>query len=123
MLLPRPQHSPALGGLFGALVWLGAFGPISRELQIRRGFRRLREDVPGPDHPVELELCDDELISRIPGRSEARFQRSAIRDFVEDDACALLYVRKKLFLYFPKLALPEEAWAELRAWSGKGRRC
>ena len=73
--------------------------------------------------PPEFELHDDDLISRIPGRSEGRFLRVAVHDVVRDERICLIYVRKKLFIFVPRQDMPEDLWSALAVWSGKARTC
>ncbi len=110
------SYPPIVGGILAALSWIGLFTFLFRPIQLRLAFRKLRPDVTNGRHAVELELTPEELISRIPGKSEGRFRRAAIIDFAEDEHLALLYLRPKLFLYIPKSAMPEPAWTELRQW-------
>lgn len=115
------QLSPSIGGLLSGLTFGGLYCLFMRPYLIRRAYRQMKEISEG--RPVELELRDGELISRVPGRSEGRFQPKAVLEFVEDEQLALLYIRKKLFLIVPKRGLPESDLTELRAWSGKAKQC
>lgn len=74
----------------------------------------------GDNDPIEFEITDEELISRIPGTSEGRFRRNGIHKFVENEKVALLYVAKLRFLILPKRALNDEQWLSLRQWLAKG---
>jgi hypothetical protein len=65
--------------------------------------------------PVALELTEDQLISILPDRSEGRFMWAALPDFAEDEKIALVFVKKKQFIFIPKRAIPEEAWAFIRS--------
>ena len=64
--------------------------------------------------PVTVQFDNDQIISAIPGISDGRFFWSAIEDYAEDERMALLYVRKKLFLFIPKRAMDEAEWQRLR---------
>lgn len=109
------SYSPLTGGILCGVAWIGLFCFLMRPFMIRRAFRALRADLKG-SHSVELELTNHLLISRIPGKSEGRFERAAVTDFAEDEAIALVYVGKKKFIFIPKRAMPENGWQELRAW-------
>ena len=110
-----------LGGVLAGISWIGLYVPLMRPYRIRRGFRRIMESDRGLEQPVELELRDQELISRIPGRSEGRFLPAAIHDVVRDERICLIYIQKKLFLFIPRQSMPDEFWTALAAWSGKAR--
>ena len=100
-------------------LWVGLFIPIWRIFCMRRLWKRLvPPNIKGSkmkaEIPVVLEFNDEQVINGIPGRSEGRFFWTAIPDFAEDDELALIFIQKKNFLFIPKRALPETAWAELR---------
>jgi hypothetical protein len=64
---------------------------------------------------VALELTAEQLISILPNRSEGRFMWSALPDFVEDKKIALIFIKKKQFIFIPKDAITEDAWAFIRS--------
>jgi len=111
------SYRPALGGALAGIAWIGLYPIICRPFMLRKLFKQLRPDVKG-DHPIELEINGDDLISRIPGRSEGRFKQAAISEFVENDKIALLFITKKKFLFIPKTAMDDSGWSELRTWLG-----
>ena len=98
----------------GAGIWLAIFIPLMRWLNIRKLWKASVETIDG-GKPVSLQFDDEQIVSAIPGKSEGRFYWNAILDFAENDQIAMLFIRKKHFLYIPKNALPEEAWAQIRA--------
>ena len=120
IVLRRCAFSPSVAGVLGGVSFLGLSTFALRPLQLRRDFRKIMQNG-GLDQNLELELKDGELVTRVPGRSESRFQPAAIYDMVRDQEVCLLFLRKRLFLYVPRQNLPEEQWAALTAWSGKGR--
>jgi len=103
-----------LAPVAGAGLWLAIFLPFMRWWNVRRCWKASSETIDG-GKPVTLQFNDELLISTIPGKSEGRFFWTGLIDFAEDDRLALLYIRKKQFLYVPKSALPEEAWVRVRA--------
>ena len=64
--------------------------------------------------PVTLQFDEAMIISARPGDSEGRFYWTAIEDYAEDERLAIVYVRRKLFLFIPKRAMDEPEWARLR---------
>ncbi len=112
------SYPPWLGGSLAGISVAGLYSLALRPFVMRRAFRKLRPDVGADEHSVELELFEGKLISRIPGKSEGRFERNAIVNFAESDAIALFYLGEKKFLFVPKSALPSEGWTELREWIG-----
>jgi len=67
------------------------------------------------DISVALEMTPEQIISILPGRSEGRFFWSVIVDYAEDGRLALVYIKKKQFLFIPRRAMDEVGWAELRS--------
>ena len=112
-----------VGGVLAGLSFAGFYVPAIRPFLVRRAFRTLMEDASGGHGLLQLELRESELISRIPGRSEGRFQSVAIYEMVRDERICLIYIRKKLFLFVPRESMPEELWAALADWSGKAKSC
>lgn len=121
LLITVTAHFLGQEALFRMLVpvaamgtWFAIFLPAMRWWSIRKGWKSSAETIDG-GKPVSLQFNDEQVISSIPGKSEGRFFWNAILDFAEDERIALLFIRKKQFLYIPKTALPEEAWAQIRA--------
>jgi hypothetical protein len=112
------KYPASIGGILAGLAWFGLYLAIMRPITIRRIFKQLSPGG-GLEHSVSHELTENEFISRIAGRSEGRFLPAAFYGFAEDEQIAILLVSKKKFLFVPKRAMPEEAWAELRAWLDK----
>jgi hypothetical protein len=97
------------------LVFMSLWMPIMRIINLRRRYKRMIPPGEKGDVPVSFDFNEEGVSSTIPGRSEGRFYWSVIVDYVEDQKMALLFVHKKLFLYVPKRAMDEQAWASLRA--------
>jgi len=95
-------------------LWFAIFIPVMRWWQIRKLWKASSETLDG-GKPVSLQFDDTILVSAIPGKSEGRFYWNSLLDYAEDERIAMLFIRKKLFLYIPKAALPEEAWAQIRS--------
>ena len=112
-----------LGGSLAGLSFPGLFVPAIRPFLLRRGFQTVMESVSNEGELVELELREGELISRIPGRSEARFQPAAIRNLMRDDRVCLIYIRKNLFVFVPRKNMPERLWDDLVTWAGQSGSC
>ncbi len=110
-----------LAEVLGAVAFIGFYVLASRPFQFRRAFRRIMEGNNVLERSIELELKGEELLSRIPGQSETRFQPSALYDIVRDNRICLIFLRKRLFLFIPREDMPEDFWTALIAWSGKGR--
>ncbi len=64
---------------------------------------------------------DEQFISAIPARSEARVHWSALVDFAEDKKVTLLFLAKNRFLFIPKRALTLEQLESLRALAAPQR--
>ena len=103
------QLAPAAA--FGA--WIAIFVPAMRWWQVRKLWKASL-DTGAAGKPVTLQFDGEQLISAIPGKSEGRFFWTALVDFAEDERLVLLFIRKKNFLYIPKYALPEPAFAQIR---------
>ena len=112
-----PAH---IGGYLAGLVGAGAFLAMYRPYQMRKLYKTMKANRAAGE-PVQFELTDTEIISRIPGRSEGRFLPNAVFDYTEDDRLALIYVAEQRFLIVPKSAMPEEDWVRLREWIKRGR--
>jgi YcxB-like protein len=115
----HPDWLRSIVGFSGVGLWFAVFIPLMRFYTIRRCWKRLlpenvRKSI-RTDIPVEIEWNNEQLISCLPGRSEGRFFWSAICDFAENEKLALIFVKKKQFIFVPKSALPESAWADLRS--------
>ncbi len=106
---------PWAGGVLSGLAFLGLYCSIYRVYIYRRLYRQMKNGRPELA-PIEFELQGEELISRVPGFSEGRFLRTAIRDFAEDDAVVLLYLSPRAFLMLPRHAVSEPELADLRHW-------
>lgn len=111
------------GGMLAGVAFVGLYVPAVRPFMIRRGYRRVMENNGNVERAVQLELRAGELISRIPGRSEGRFQPVAVHDMVRDERICLIYVGKKTFLFIPRESMPDDLWGALATWSGKSRSC
>ena len=119
MLSGRTEGMAAYAGLAAGGVWLACFIPTMQWYGRRKIWKQL---IPPEIETrsaktaisVSLEFNESQLISTIPGRSEGRFFWPAILDFAENDQVAILFIHKKQFLFVPKRALPEFAWADLR---------
>ena len=113
-----PLKNMVLGCLVFSTIGVGLWGLVMaamRPFNMRRIYKRMKNGR-SDSEPIELEITEGQLISRIPGRSEGRFLPSAILRFEEDERVALLYVTPRLFLSLPKRVLGDAQWLELRAW-------
>lgn len=121
LLLSPFGHSPEWTSTvapFSAMgIWFAVFIPVMRFYSVRRCWKRLLPEnlakSTKSEISVKLEMTEEQLISILPGRSEGRFYWSAILDFAEDDRIALVFVKKKAFIFIPRSALPAEGWTEL----------
>lgn len=104
--------------LAGAGLYFALVVPVSRIFQIRRAWRNA-VPITLEGKPVSLRFNHEWIASGIPGRSEGVFRWSAIYDFAEDEKVGLLLIRKKLFLFIPKPALPAEVWERIRELAPK----
>ena len=100
-----------IAGFAAGAMYLGFYRPF----WLRRCYKKLK-DGRSEDQPIELELTDEALISRLPGKSEGKFYPSSIVKFAEDERVVLIYVTKRLFLYIPKRAMPDVDWVQVRNW-------
>jgi hypothetical protein len=113
------MFTPALGGALAGLAWFGLYCPIRQPFLIRKLYKEMLNGRP-EEAPLELGVEGQELVSRVPGKSEGRFHRGAIIACVEDESLALLFVAKKKFLIVPKHSLPEAGWLEIKTWLQPG---
>ncbi len=107
----------AVGGWMGPGVigaYLALVLPLARWNQLRRLWNNAQPKK-YRDIPLLLQFDDEQLVSGRPGESEGRFFWIAFEDYAEDEKLALLYLRRKLFLFIPKRAMPAAEWARLRA--------
>jgi len=121
-------HSPltrSFAPISGVGLWFAIYIPLMRIYSIRKCWRLLL-----PEHmkkstkseiAVALEMTPEQLISVIPGKSEGRFFWPGILDFAEDDKLALIFIKRKLFIFVPHRAMDEAGWSELRARFGASR--
>ena len=100
---------PGVLGLYFAIL-----PPLVRWNQIRRLWNNAQPKK-YRDRPIQLQFDEEQVISSRPGESEGRFFWNAFEDYVEDEKLALLYVRRKLFLFIPRRAMPEDEWQRFRA--------
>ena len=117
--LRRSRDPDAYDPLLGAVVFfviLSVWVIGSRRWQLRRCFKRILPPGQAKEALVQFDFDDQGVVSSIPGRSEGRFFWAGILDYVEDDEMALLFVRKKNFLFVPKRAMDDPAWERLRAY-------
>jgi hypothetical protein len=112
-------HSRSLGPLLypiaGWFLFMGIFQHLYRPFQLRKIYKRSLPDGQ-KTADVEFSFGEEGVRSAILGRSEGRFNWSAIQDYAEDDTLSLIFVKKKLFLYIPKRAMPAEEWDDLRRY-------
>ena len=113
VITPREDLIRELGPAAAVGAWFALFIPTMRWWQIRKLWKASL-DAGADGKPVTLQFDNEQLISAIPGKSEGRFFWTALVDYAEDDRLAMLFIRKKHFLYVPKYALPETAWAQIR---------
>jgi hypothetical protein len=106
---------PIIGGILAGVAWIGIFCAIRRPFLVRKLYRQMLNGRPDGS-PLELGIEGDQLVYRVPGRSEGRYYRASVNEFVEDADLALLFVTKKNFLMVPKRALPQEAWQQVNNW-------
>ena len=109
------EFSPGFAGILGGMAWFGLYVPLCRPFLLRRLYKRMKNGRP-EGSPTEIGIEGGELISRLPGLSEARFKRPSIVGSIENETMMLLFVGKKIFLILPKLALPEVALQEVKEW-------
>jgi hypothetical protein len=106
---------PMVGGILAGVAWIGIFCFVRRPFLVRKLYKHMLNGRP-EGSPLELGIEGDQLVYRVPGRSEGRFYRASVNEFVEDDNLALLFVSKKNFLMIPKRAMPQEAWQQVKNW-------
>ena len=106
---------PIVGAVLFGVAWFGIYPVLYRPFQMRSLYKRMKNDRP-EGSSLQVGVEGQELICRIPGVSEGRLLRSAVRQVLENDDLVLLYVGKKNFLLFPKRALPPHAIAEIKRW-------
>lgn len=87
-----------------------------RRWQLRRCFKKILPPGQTKEALIRFDFDDQGVLSSIPGKSEGRYFWNSILDYVEDDQMALLFVRKKLFLFVPKRAMDSPTWERLRAY-------
>jgi len=108
----------SLAPISGIGLWLALYFPLMRIYSIRKCWKLLLpehiEKSTKSEIVVALEITPEQLISVIPGKSEGRFFWSGILDFVEDEQLALIFIKKKLFIFIPHRAMDEAGWSELR---------
>ena len=121
----QPAWLEGLSEFSGPGLWLAVFFPLWWMYKLRNGWKRLLPDSSPRSTrttiPVGLEMTPDQLISSLPGRSEARFLWPALVDFVEDEKVALVFIKKKFFLFVPRDAMDEAGWTQLRAQFAQSR--
>jgi hypothetical protein len=114
-----PEWVSNVAAFAGAGLWLAFFIPAMRIYGIRKCWKRLLPESAKKsvrtDISVALEMTPEQIISILPGRSEGRFFWSVIVDYAEDGRLALVYIKKKQFLFIPRRAMDEVGWAELRS--------
>lgn len=111
----RNVSGPVIAGIIGGLIGGGLGAALTRPWNLQRTYRSLNGD-PAKELEIYLALEQDELISRVVGKSEGRFRRNAICKMQEDERMLLLFVAKTRFLYLPKDKIPAELIAEIRGW-------
>ena len=110
----RSPYAAALVGFAAAGLWLTFVSVVLRPLTWRRAFRKLL--LPGETQMnSEFSFDDNGVFTGITSRSEARFFWNSILRYAENSEIALLFIRKKLFLFVPKRAMDEPEWKRLRA--------
>jgi len=112
-------------GFAGLGLWFAIAIPLIRIYSLRRCWRRLLPDSikksMRSEIPVELEINDEQLISILPGRSEGRFFWSALVDFAEDERLALVFIKRRMFLFIPRRAMDDAGWIQLRSHFANSR--
>jgi hypothetical protein len=115
----RSEWFESMAGFGGAGLWFAIFIPAMRIYTVRKCWKRLLPENARKSVRTEisaaLEWNEEQLISILPGRSEGRFFWSALVDFVENDKLVLIFIKKKMFLFIPKDALPVSAWEDIRS--------
>jgi hypothetical protein len=96
-------------------VWMSVWVVALRPWHLRRCYKKLLPPGQKKLIPAEFSFDDQGVVSSIPGRSEGRFFWAGILDYAEDEEMALLFIRKKNFLFVPKRAMDQVAWEYLRA--------
>jgi hypothetical protein len=91
----------------GALIWLSIYLPFIRSRHMRKGFKRLYPKS-RTDNISSIVLEEDQILSGIPGVSEAKFFWAAIDGFAQNELTTLLYVNKTGFLFFPTSVMTSE---------------
>jgi hypothetical protein len=113
-----PDWVSNVAAFAGAGLWLAFFIPAMRLYSIRKCWKRLLPESAKKsvrtDISVALEMTSDQIIVVLPGTAEGRYFWSAIVDYAEDERLALVYIKKKNFLFIPRRAMDEAGWAELR---------
>ena len=108
-LLAAQAYTP----LAGWALYIAAFMPFLLWNTRRKAMNTLQpKDRRGK--PVTVQFDAHQIVSAVPGVSEGRFFWTAIQDFTEDSSVALLYTRKKVFLFIPKRAMDDAEWQRLR---------
>jgi hypothetical protein len=120
---PRWLEAPSV--FSGVGLWFAFCIPLFRLISVRKCWKRLLPESGRRSTksviPVELEMTADQIISTLPGRSEGRFFWAALPDFVEDEKLALVFVKKKQFLFIPRRAMDEVGWVQLRSHFANSR--
>jgi hypothetical protein len=121
----QPTWLEALSGFSVLGLWFALSIPLLRFYSVRKCWKRLLPDsLPKSTQteiPVGLEMTPDQLISSLPGRSEARFLWPALVDYAEDEKLALVYIKKKFFLFVPRRAMDDAGWIQLRSHFANSR--
>jgi len=119
LLGAQAQWVYAWGGFAALGLWCAIAIPLMRIYTIRRCWKRLLPDSAKKsirsEIRVELEMNGEQLISALPGRSEGRFLWSGLIDYAEDEELALVFIKKKMFLFIPRRAMDDAGWNQLRS--------
>jgi YcxB-like protein len=121
----QPSWADALSGFSVLGLWFAFAIPLVRFYTVRKCWKRLLPDsLPRSirtEIPVGMEMTSDQLISSLPGRSEGRFMWPALVDYAEDEKLALVFVKKKFFLFVPRRAMDDAGWIQLRSCFANSR--
>ncbi len=114
----HPLWLRSIAPLSGIGLWFALYIPLMRIYSVRKCWKRLLPEKSAKsiksEIAVEFEMTPEQVISTIPGKSEGRFFWPSIVDYAEDKELALLFIKKKLFLFIPRRAMDEAGWSEVR---------
>lgn len=86
--------------------------PISRFINIRKGYRRLFPSG-SHDRKSSIEINDVCIVREHSGASELKIPWNAVYGFAQDERVTMIYTNKDCFLLFPTHVMSPEQRAEL----------